>query len=152
VALALALGKRPELLLLDEPLADLDPVVRGEIMSTLMSEAAEREVGIVLSSHVLPDLEQTCDRVLMLRAGRVALDEDADALREGHALVTGHADEAPALRRHEVVRQRAHGRQLTALIRPRGPLGGDWHVERPGLEEILLGHLRSDADGAKEAA
>ncbi|WCN04605.1 ATP-binding cassette domain-containing protein [Streptomyces sp. M92] len=152
VALALALGKRPELLLLDEPLADLDPVVREEIMATLMAEAAEREVSIVLSSHVLPDLEQTCDRVLLLRAGRVALDEDTDALREGHALVTGHADEAPGLRRHEVVRQRTHGRQLTALIRPRGPLGGDWHVERPGLEEILLGHLRSGAEGSEEAA
>ncbi|MFC7882846.1 ATP-binding cassette domain-containing protein [Streptomyces sp. NPDC057376] len=152
VALALALGKRPELLLLDEPLADLDPVVREEIMAILMAEAAEREVSIVLSSHVLPDLEQTCDRVLLLRAGRVALDEDTDALREGHALVTGHADEAPGLRRHEVVRQRTHGRQLTALIRPRGPLGGDWHVERPGLEEILLGHLRSGAESSEEAA
>ncbi|MFC7892092.1 ATP-binding cassette domain-containing protein [Streptomyces sp. NPDC057381] len=152
VALALALGKRPELLLLDEPLADLDPVVREEIMATLMAEAAEREVSIVLSSHVLPDLEQTCDRVLLLRSGRVALDEDTDALRESHALVTGHADGAPGLRRHEVVRQRTHGRQLTALIRPRGPLGGDWHVERPGLEEILLGHLRSGAEGSEEAA
>jgi ABC-2 type transport system ATP-binding protein len=156
VALALALGKRPELLLLDEPLADLDPVVRGEIMATLMAEAAEREVSIVLSSHVLPDLEQTCDRVLLLRAGRVTLSEDADALREGHALLTGHIDEEPALAGHTVVHRRAHGRQLTALIRRRGPLGGDWCVERPGLEEILLGHLRTGtenpAEDTKEAA
>ncbi|MET9352112.1 ABC transporter ATP-binding protein [Streptomyces sp. NPDC006617] len=145
VALALALGKRPELLLLDEPLADLDPVVRAEIMATLMAEAAEREVSIVMSSHVLPDLEQTCDWVLLLRAGRVELSEDADALREGHTLLTGHVDEAPALREHTVVRRRTHGRQLTALVRPRGPVGGDWHVERPGLEEILLGHLQEGA-------
>ena len=81
VALALALGKRPELLLLDEPLADLDPLVREQIMATLMAEAAEREVGIVLSSHVLPELEHTCDWVLMLRAGGVALCEDAEELR-----------------------------------------------------------------------
>ncbi|MER7054017.1 MULTISPECIES: ABC transporter ATP-binding protein [unclassified Streptomyces] len=161
VALALALGKRPDLLLLDEPLADLDPVVRGEIMATLMAEAAEREVSIVLSSHVLPDLEQTCDWVLLLRAGRVGLSEDVDALRESHILVSGHVDQTPALREHTVVHRRTHGRQLTALVRSRGPLGGDWHVERPGLEEILLGHLRSGADGtpgttgadsAKEAA
>jgi ABC-2 type transport system ATP-binding protein len=147
VALALALGKRPGLLLLDEPLADLDPVVRGEIMATLMTEAAEREVSIVLSSHVLPELEQTCDWVVLLRTGRVELSEDADALREGHALVTGHLGEESALGGHTVVHRRAHGRQLTALVRPRGRLGGDWHVERPSLEEILLGHLRSGTDG-----
>ncbi|MFF4473473.1 ATP-binding cassette domain-containing protein [Streptomyces sp. NPDC001599] len=150
VALALALGKRPDLLLLDEPLADLDPVVRTEIMATLMAEAAERELSIVLSSHVLPDLEQTCDWVL-LRAGRVELSEDADALREGHALLTGHVDEEPTLREHTVVHRRTHGRQLTALVRPRGPVGGSWHVERPGLEEILLGHLQ-DGAASKEAA
>ncbi|MEU0742639.1 ABC transporter ATP-binding protein [Streptomyces sp. NPDC006134] len=149
VALALALGKRPDLLLLDEPLADVDPVVRGEIMAALMAEAADREVSIVLSSHVLPELEQTCDRVLLLRDGRVALNEDADVLREEHVLVTGRADQASALRGHTVVHRRTHGRQLTALVRPRGPLGGDWHVERPSLEEILLGHLRSG--GAEHA-
>ncbi|MEU2969156.1 ABC transporter ATP-binding protein [Streptomyces ardesiacus] len=152
VALALALGKRPDLLLLDEPLADLDPVVRGEIMATLMAEAAEREVSIVLSSHVLPDLEQTCDWVVLLRAGRVELSEDADALRDGHALLTGHVEEEPTLREHTVVHRRTHGRQLTALVRQRGPVGGTWHVERPGLEEILLGHLQHGARDAKGAA
>lgn len=151
VALALALGKRPELLLLDEPLADLDPVVRTEIMAILMAEAAERGLSIVLSSHVLPDLEQTCDWVVLLRAGRVELSEDADALREGHALLTGHVDEEPALREHTVVHRRTHGRQLTALVRPRGPVGGRWHVERPALEQILLGHLQ-DGAAMREAA
>ncbi|WP_374227538.1 hypothetical protein [Streptomyces sp. AC627_RSS907] len=68
-------------------------------------------------------------------------------------MVTGHVDEAPALREHTVVHRRTHGRQFTALVRPRGPLGGTWHVERPGLEEILLGHLRPGADGpARDAA
>ncbi|CAM5304789.1 ABC transporter ATP-binding protein OS=Streptomyces fumanus OX=67302 GN=GCM10018772_25580 PE=4 SV=1 [Streptomyces fumanus] len=155
VALALALGKRPELLLLDEPLADLDPVVRGEVMATLMTEAAERELSIVLSSHVLPELEETCDWVLLLRDGRVGLSEDTGTLREDHLLVTGHADGAAALAGHDVVHRRTHGRQLTALLRPRGPLDGDWHVTHPGLEEILLGHLRGAealAGDLKEAA
>jgi ABC-2 type transport system ATP-binding protein len=156
VALALALGKRPELLLLDEPLADLDPVVRGEVMATLMTEAAERELSIVLSSHVLPELEETCDWVLLLREGRVELSEDAGTLRESHLLVTGHLDGAPALTGHDVVHRRTHGRQLTALLRPRGPLDGDWHVTHPSLEEILLDHLRTGAetcaDELKEAA
>ncbi|MEV5846675.1 ABC transporter ATP-binding protein [Streptomyces sp. NPDC051985] len=156
VALALALGKRPDLLLLDEPLADLDPVARGEIMAELMAEAAERALSIVLSSHVLPELEETCDWVLVLRDGRVELSEDAEELRESHAVLTGPADQADALTAHHtVVRSRTGGRQLTALIRQRGPLRGDWHVERPGLEDVLIGYLRSDepehpATGAAE--
>ncbi|MFI6495139.1 ATP-binding cassette domain-containing protein [Streptomyces sp. NPDC050564] len=144
VALALALGKRPELLLLDEPMADLDPVARGEIMAALMAEAAERGTSIVLSSHVLPELEQTCDWVVVLRDGRIELCEDAEVLRENHAVLTGHADQADALlARHTVVHRRAGGRQLTALVRQRGPLRGDWHVERPRLEDILISYLRA---------
>ncbi|MFH8936364.1 ABC transporter ATP-binding protein [Streptomyces griseosporeus] len=150
VALALALGKRPELLLLDEPMADLDPVVRGEIMAALMTEAAERGTSIVLSSHVLPELEQTCDWVLMLREGRVEISEDADTLREEHRLLTGRADLRGSLDGHTVVTERTAGRQLTALVRARGPVGGDWHVERPSLEAVLVAHLQ--AAGATAAA
>ncbi|MCX4454814.1 ABC transporter ATP-binding protein [Streptomyces sp. NBC_01728] len=144
VALALALGKRPELLLLDEPMADLDPVARGEIMAALMTEAAEGGTNIVLSSHVLPELEQTCDWVLLLRDGRVELSEDAEELRENHAVLTGHANQADALAAgHTVVHRRSGGRQMTALVRQRGPLRGDWHVERPSLEDILVGYLHA---------
>ncbi|MFJ8363331.1 ATP-binding cassette domain-containing protein [Streptomyces sp. NPDC093984] len=148
VALALALGKRPELLLLDEPLADLDPVARGEIMAELMAEAAERGTSIVLSSHVLPELQETCDWVLVLRDGRVELSADAEALRESHAVLTGPAGQADALAgQHTVVQSRTGGRQLTALIRQRGPLRGDWHVERPGLADILIGYLQAGESG-----
>ncbi|OIJ99243.1 ABC transporter ATP-binding protein [Streptomyces sp. MUSC 14] len=144
VALALALGKRPQLLLLDEPLADLDPVARGDIMAGLMAEAAERGTSIVLSSHVLPEIEETCDWVLVLRDGRVELSEDAYSVRESHAVLTGHADQADALvAEHTVVQRRTAGRQLTALIRRHGPLRGDWHVERPRLEDILIGYLQA---------
>ncbi|MFI9580489.1 ATP-binding cassette domain-containing protein [Streptomyces sp. NPDC052236] len=129
VALALALGKRPELLLLDEPLADLDPVARGEIMAALMAESAERGTSIVLSSHVLPELEQTCDWVLLLRDGRIELSEDTEVLRESHAVLTGHTDQADTLAgRHAVVHRRTSGRQMTALVRQHGPLRGDWRA------------------------
>ncbi|MFJ9558900.1 ATP-binding cassette domain-containing protein [Streptomyces fuscichromogenes] len=144
VALALALGKRPELLLLDEPLADLDPVARGEIMAELMAEAAERGTSIVLSSHVLPELEETCDWVLVLRDGHAELSEDTETLRETHAVLTGPADRADTLAaQHTVVHGRTAGRQLTALVRRRGPVRGDWHVARPRLEDILIGYLRT---------
>ncbi|MEU6084779.1 ABC transporter ATP-binding protein [Streptomyces sp. NPDC047108] len=142
VALALVLGRRPELLLLDEPLADLDPLVREEITATLMEEAAERNVTIVLSSHVLPDVEEVCDWVVLLREGRVGLCADVDDLRASHTVLTGHAGAAEALEEHSVVHTRTSGRQITALVRTRGPVRGDWISERPGLEEIVLGHLR----------
>ncbi|MGW2050619.1 ABC transporter ATP-binding protein [Streptomyces sp. NPDC001858] len=146
VALALALGKRPDLLLLDEPMADLDPVARGEVMAALMTDAAEHGTSIVLSSHVLPELEQTCDWVLLLRDGRVELSEDAEDLRESHAVLTGHADQADTLaEEHEIVHRRVSGRQLTALVRRRGPVRGDWHVERPSLETVLIGRLQAAA-------
>ncbi|MFD7339982.1 ATP-binding cassette domain-containing protein [Streptomyces violascens] len=151
VALALALGKRPELLLLDEPLADLDPLVREQIMAALMAEAADREVSIVLSSHVLPELEQTCDWVVLLREGRVELSEDTDELRAAHSVVTGHRDGAAALKEHTVVHSQTSGRQLTALIRRQGPLGGDWHVRQPSVEDVLLGYFRA-GDEARPAA
>ncbi|MEW9515105.1 ABC transporter ATP-binding protein [Streptomyces tubercidicus] len=148
VALALALGKQPELLLLDEPLADLDPVARGEIMAGLMAEAAERHMSVVLSSHVLPEIEETCDWGLVLRDGRVVLSEDAEALRGSHTVLTGPAGQYDALAaRHTVVRSRTSGRQLTALIRQRGPLRGDWHMERPSLEDILIGYLQAGEPG-----
>ncbi|MFF4113267.1 ATP-binding cassette domain-containing protein [Streptomyces sp. NPDC001714] len=153
VALALALGKRPELLLLDEPLADLDPVARGEIMAELMAEAAERGTSVVLSSHVLPELEETCDWVLVLRDGRAELSEDAEALRESHAVLTGPADRADALSaQHTVVQRRTAGRQLTALVRQRGPLRGDWHAARPRLEDILIGYLQAEEEPGRPAA
>ncbi|MEW2305905.1 ABC transporter ATP-binding protein [Streptomyces sp. NPDC006655] len=153
VALSLALGKRPRLLLLDEPLADLDPVARGEIMAELMAEAAEHATDIVLSSHVLPELEETCDWVLVLRDGRVALCEDADALRRSHAVLTGPAGQADALTgQHTVVNSRTGGRQLTALIRRHGPVRGDWHVARPALEDVLIGYLQSGEPASPAAA
>jgi ABC-2 type transport system ATP-binding protein len=71
VALALALAKRPQLLLLDEPLASLDPLARREFLQTLMGAVAEHGVTVVLSSHLLADLERVCDYLIVLSAAHV---------------------------------------------------------------------------------
>jgi ABC-2 type transport system ATP-binding protein len=140
VALALALGKRPELLLLDEPMADLDPLARHELMGTLMAEAAEHGTTVVMSSHVVSDLEGSCDHLLLIGGGRVRLAGDLDDLLAAHTLLTGPVgDLAP----HTVVESRTTGRQLTALVRPNGPLADGWQSARPSLEELVLAHLRS---------
>ncbi|MER7336291.1 ABC transporter ATP-binding protein [Streptomyces sp. NPDC000075] len=170
VALALVLGKRADLLLLDEPLADLDPLARHEVMGLLMAEAAERGTGIVMSTHVLAELEDVCDHVLLLRDGTVRLAGDIQDLREGHIRLTGRADPMErdglprAFDRSTVVHAAVAGRQVTALVRrpPAGPNttgsapDGRWIAETPSLEALLLAHLHTpepDADTpAKEAA
>nr|WP_116214823.1 ABC transporter ATP-binding protein [Streptomyces olivoreticuli] len=146
VALALAFGKRPELLLLDEPLAELDPLSQHEIAGLLMAEAAEQGTTVVMSSHQLSDVATMCDHLLAVSEGRVRLAGEVDELLGAHRLVTGaHLVEGvpPQIARHAVVESRAVGRQFTALIQTRGPVEGDWKVTAPSLEEVLLGYLRS---------
>ncbi|KUN21091.1 ABC transporter ATP-binding protein [Streptomyces antibioticus] len=141
VALALALGKRPELLLLDEPMADLDPLARHELMGVLMSQAAQHGTTIVMSSHVVAELEDSCDHLLLIGGGRVRLAGDIDALLETHARVSAAAD--TDLAPHTVVESRTTGRQLSALIRPAAPLPADWRTGTPSLEELVLSYLRN---------
>ncbi|WP_326694318.1 ABC transporter ATP-binding protein [Streptomyces sp. NBC_01766] len=140
VALALALGKRPELMLLDEPMADLDPLARHELMGTLMSEAAEHGTTIVMSSHVLAELEGACDYLLLVEGGRIRLGGETDDLLSAHTLLSGPVAE---LAPHTVIESRTTGRQMTALVRRDGPVAGDWQSMEPSLEELLLAHLRS---------
>lgn len=143
VALALALAKRAELLLLDEPMADLDPLARHQLMGTLMAEAAEHGTTVVMSSHIVGELAESCDHLLLVSGGRVRLGGGIDDLVSAHALVTGRRP-VEELAPHTVVESRATGRGLTALIRPDGrPVGDGWDVEEPSLEELLLAHLRS---------
>ncbi|MFF3205197.1 ABC transporter ATP-binding protein [Streptomyces sp. NPDC002962] len=159
VALALALGKRPELLLLDEPMADLDPLARHELMGTLMARAAQHGTTIVMSSHVVAELEDSCDHLLLVGGGRVRLAGEIDDLLAAHTRVsttTGATGPAPAgvspdsapgglpeLAPHTVVESRVTGRQLTALVRPAGPLAADWRTSTPSLEELVLAYLRN---------
>ncbi|MFF3347223.1 ABC transporter ATP-binding protein [Streptomyces sp. NPDC002779] len=141
VALALALGKRPELLLLDEPMADLDPLARHQLTGTLMADAAEHGTTVVMSSHVVAELEGSCDHLLLLGAGRIRLAGPLEDVLAAHTLVTGRAGDP--LAPHTVVESRTTGRQLTALIRPEGPVAPAWQPTEPTLEELVLAHLRS---------
>jgi ABC-2 type transport system ATP-binding protein len=147
VALALALARRPELVLLDEPLADLDPLARQQVMQTLMAEVADTGMTVLLSSHVMADLEGVCDFLLLLGGGRVRLAGDVDDLLATHRLLTGaHASGVAALDRmpHTVVEARTSGRQVTALVRTAGSVHDpDWLVDTASLEELVLAYLRS---------
>ncbi|WP_405020680.1 ABC transporter ATP-binding protein [Kitasatospora sp. NBC_00070] len=147
VALALALGKRPELLLLDEPMADLDPLARHQLMGALMAAAAEHGTTVVLSSHVLAELDGVIDHLLLVRSGRVVLAGDPDELLDDHRLLTGGGDLAQ-LAGHTVVESRSTGRRTTALVRTGAPVTDAWESDRPSLEDLLLGYLRSPSTDA----
>src|SRR3982074_205908 len=84
LALTLALAKRPELLLLDEPVASLDPLARREFLQTLMEGGAEHGISVVLSSHLVADLERICDSLVVLVDSRVRLEGDVEQLLATH--------------------------------------------------------------------
>src|SRR5919108_6652367 len=89
VALALALGKHPELLLLDEPVARLDPLARREFMRELTLAVADEGATVLLSSHVVADLERACDYIVIIAAGQVQVAGDIDELLASHRLLVG---------------------------------------------------------------
>ena len=94
VALAMAVGKRPDLLVLDEPLASLDPLARREFLRALTDAATESDVTVLLSSHIIGDLERVCDYLVILAASRIQLAGDIDEIRASHRALVGPAAEA----------------------------------------------------------
>ncbi|MFJ2215239.1 ABC transporter ATP-binding protein [Streptomyces sp. NPDC101062] len=146
VAFAVAFGKRPDLLLLDEPMSDLDPLVRHEMMGALLAEAAEHGTTVLMSTHMLTELESACDYLLVIAEGGLRMAGGVEELLTAHTLLTGVRSDgqpAPDLTPHTVVETRTSGRQFTALIRPDGPVGGPRQADSPNLEELLLAYLRS---------
>src|SRR5262245_2128706 len=89
VALTLVLAKRPELLLLDEPLSNLDPLARREFLGSMFERCAESGTAVLFSSHVVAELERICDYLILLRKGRVRLAGDIDELRQAHRILSG---------------------------------------------------------------
>ena len=145
VALTLVLAKRPELLLLDEPLANLDPLARHEVMRDLMAAVAERGMTVMLSSHVVSDLENTCDWLVVLNGGRVQVSGDIEELLAGHRLLTGPVSLADrVVGRLDTVDDQRTDRQATLLVRAGSstPFDPQWTVRGVGLEELVLAYLR----------
>ena len=143
LALALALGKRPRLLLLDEPFARLDPLAGRAFLQVLMDGAAETGATTVIASRVVTDIERACERVVLLGAGGVKLDGTVETLLESHRLLTGPRRPLGRIPGVESIVRASHsGRQLTLLVRTKGTvLDPSWSVEEIGLEELLLAYM-----------
>jgi ABC-2 type transport system ATP-binding protein len=143
VALALTLAKRPRLLLLDEPLAALDPLARRNFLAGLAEAAAGGGLTIVLSSHLMADLERVCDHLILLAESRVQLCGDIETLLAEHRLLVGPRKDTTAIARtHAIVQEDTTARQTTLLVRVNGPvIDPAWAVEEPNLEDIVLGYM-----------
>jgi ABC-2 type transport system ATP-binding protein len=143
IALTLALAKRPELLLLDEPLANLDPLARRGFLQGLMEAAAEHGMTIVLSSHLIADMERVCDYLVVLHDGRVQVLGDVDELLGNHKVLIGPAQTTPRIAGvHTIINSSERGRQGTLLVRTNGPiLDSAWDVHDVSLEDVLLAYL-----------
>jgi ABC-2 type transport system ATP-binding protein len=143
LALTLALAKRPELLILDEPVASLDPLARREFLQHLMEAVAEHELSVVLSSHLVADLERVSDYLIVLVASRVQVAGPVDELLASHFRLTGprrDLDTLPA--NQEVIEERHTDRQSTLLVRTDDPiLDPAWTVEQVGLEDLVLAYM-----------
>jgi ABC-2 type transport system ATP-binding protein len=153
VALALALAKRPRLLLLDEPIASLDPLARREFMQALMGAVADSETTVLLSSHLLADLERTCDYLVVLQASRVRLTGAVEELLDAHRTLAGpRAGSESVAGVAEVVRASHTERQSTLLVRRGdGPIDPLWTEHEETLEDVVLAYLH-DADARVSAA
>jgi ABC-2 type transport system ATP-binding protein len=144
VALALAFAKRPRLLLLDEPLASLDPLARREFLQALMEGVADGDLTVVLSSHLIADLERVCDHLIVLSAARPQVSGDIDDLLAAHRVLVGprRDTDRPVAGIAEVVQESHTDRQSTLFARLDGPVHDPvWSVEEVTLEDLVLAYL-----------
>ncbi len=149
VALTLALAKQPELLILDEPVASLDPLARREFLNAVMEAVVDDGITVVLSSHIVAELERVCDHLVTLAGGATQLTGSISEIVADHRLLTGpRSDAASVARVHDVIRESHTERQTTLLVRANGHVYDScWEQHEVGLEEIVLaylGHHRSN--------
>ncbi len=144
LALTLAIAKRPELLILDEPIASLDPLARREFLQVLMEATAEHELSVVMSSHLVADLERVCDYLIVLVASRVQIAGEVDDLLASHHLLTGPRSDDRSLPPGEVITESHTDRQSTLLVRSSEPLRDPaWSAADIDLEDLVLAYMGS---------
>jgi len=150
LALTLALARRPRLLVLDEPVAMLDPIARHDFMATVLTAAADDGVSVLLSSHVLAELERVADYLILLSRGRVQVAGEVEDLLASHRMLTGPAAEASKFAERAVVHVRRGEAQAHLLVRATvdDPVPPGWEAHPVGLEELTLAYLREPGAGA----
>src|SRR5207245_4730192 len=151
LALTLAVAKRPELLVLDEPVASLDPLARREFLQSLMEVVAEHQVSVVMSSHLVSDLERICDYLIVLVASQMQLAGEVEELLASHRRLSGPRRDPATLPRDQEVIQSSHtDRQSTFLVRTDYAIHDPaWTVEEVSLEDLVLAYMGRSGDGER---
>jgi ABC-2 type transport system ATP-binding protein len=151
LALTLAIAKRPKLLILDEPVASLDPLARREFLQDLMEAVAEQELSVVLSSHLLGDLERVCDYLIVLVGSRVLVAGPVEDMLATHHLLSGPRRDPATLPDGLRVISASHTDvQTTLLVRTSGPiLDPSWTVSAVGLEDLVLTYMSRATGGRR---
>jgi ABC-2 type transport system ATP-binding protein len=149
VALALALAKRPRLLLLDEPIASLDPLARREFMQALMGAVSDSDTTVLLSSHLLADLERVCDYLIVMQTAHVQLVGAVDDLLATHRTLVGPRTETVAIPGVTTIVRASHtDRQSTLLARvDAAALDPAWTAHEVSLEDLVLANLATAETG-----
>jgi ABC-2 type transport system ATP-binding protein len=147
LALTLAIAKKPEVLILDEPIASLDPLARREFLQGLMEFTAGHQVSVVMSSHLVADLERVCDYLIVLVASRVRVAGEVEELLAAHRLLTGaRRDPATLPADWQVISASHTDRQTTLLVRSDAPiLDPAWTVDQISLEDLVLAYMSQAA-------
>ena len=143
LALTIGVAKRPELLVLDEPVASLDPFARREFLQGLMEATVETELSVLLSSHLISDLERTCDYLVLIDHGKVRMSAPLDQVMATHRRLTGPRTESSRLPQDMQVVSVSHtGRQSTYVVRTDRPIHDPaWSVDELSLEDVVLAYL-----------
>ena len=152
LALTLAIAKRPEVLLLDEPVASLDPLARREFLQVLMATVSEQGTSVVLSSHLVSDIERVCDYLVVIVSSRVALIGEVDDLLSTHHRLVGPRADHDQLPGNQFVVEASHtDRQSTLIVRSDGPVVDPrWTIEQVGLEDLVLAYMGQSRDSGAE--
>lgn len=145
VGLAMALAKKPKLLLLDEPVAALDPLARVDFLASLAQAVADADgdLTVVMSSHLLADLERVCDHVIILASGETQLCDDIEHVLNTHKLLVGPPGRLPSSDGYTVIKETRSSTAVHALVRLENPklqIPG-WHIRDADVEEIVLAYM-----------
>jgi len=154
LALTLAIAKRPDLLILDEPIASLDPLARREFLQGLMEFTASHEVSVIMSSHLMADLERVCDYLIVLVGSQVRMAGEVEDLLSTHRLLTGpRRDPATYPADWQILTASHTDRQTTLLVRTTSAIHDPaWAVDEVGLEDLVLAYMRQVPNGAPRPA